>query len=459
MASDVRQSQLRSRWKALGPGLIFAGAAVGVSHVVQSTRGGAEMGTAAVLIVVASCLIKFPAFRFGPFYAAVTGDSLLAGYRRQGLWVLVIFAVLTLAILFTTLAAVTVVSAGLLLNLVPPIGEGLRALGLEASSEQAAVMSALLLALTAILIGSGGYRLLEGLMKVVMPLLMIGTIIATGLAIRQMTVAEFTILPPISTGADRNLLAAMVGWMPAPIDIAVWSSLWTLARARGRRMDRQAVLGDFDAGFLATLVLAILFVLLGAAVMHRSDVEFSASSVEFCGQVIELYTSNLGAWSQPLIASVAFLAMLSTTVTVADGFPRTVAALVRQFRLIGLPSSSAMKKKAVSSAGSVGGSRVDTGSRTVYGIVFAIGSVGATLILWFGLAPENGITFTELVDVVTITSFLAAPLLAFFNHRCVFSSEIPVGDRPTRLWWVWSWIGIVVLGGFAVAYTVGRLVG
>ena len=102
---------------------------------------------------------------------------------------------------------------------------------------------------------------------------------------------------------------------------------------------------------------------------------------------------------------------------------------------------------------------MDTGSRTVYGIAFAIGSVGATLILWFGLAPENGITFTELVDVVTITSFLAAPLLALFNHRCVFSSEIPVGDRPTRLWWVWSWIGIVVLAGFAVAYTLGRLVG
>ena len=128
MANEDQQSHFRSRWKALGPGLIFAGAAVGVSHVVQSTRGGAEMGTAALFIVVVSCLIKLPAFRFGPLYAAVTGESLLAGYRRQGLWVLVTFALLTLAILFTTLAAVTVVSAGLLLNLVPSIGVGLGAL-------------------------------------------------------------------------------------------------------------------------------------------------------------------------------------------------------------------------------------------------------------------------------------------------------------------------------------------
>ncbi len=27
-------------WKVLGPGLLYAGAAVGVSHLVQSTRAG-----------------------------------------------------------------------------------------------------------------------------------------------------------------------------------------------------------------------------------------------------------------------------------------------------------------------------------------------------------------------------------------------------------------------------------
>ena len=31
-------------FKSLGPGLLFAGAAVGVSHLVQSTRAGADFG-------------------------------------------------------------------------------------------------------------------------------------------------------------------------------------------------------------------------------------------------------------------------------------------------------------------------------------------------------------------------------------------------------------------------------
>ena len=33
-----------AKLKNLGPGLLFAGAAIGVSHLVQSTRAGADFG-------------------------------------------------------------------------------------------------------------------------------------------------------------------------------------------------------------------------------------------------------------------------------------------------------------------------------------------------------------------------------------------------------------------------------
>ena len=35
---------MRINLKKLGPGLLFAGAAIGVSHLVQSTRAGADFG-------------------------------------------------------------------------------------------------------------------------------------------------------------------------------------------------------------------------------------------------------------------------------------------------------------------------------------------------------------------------------------------------------------------------------
>ena len=103
----------RSLWIAFGPGLLFAGAAVGVSHLVQATRAGASFGLAALLLVVFACAVKFPAFRAGPHYAAATGHSLLDGYRRQGRWTLVVFALLTLATMFTVTAAVTPATAGI----------------------------------------------------------------------------------------------------------------------------------------------------------------------------------------------------------------------------------------------------------------------------------------------------------------------------------------------------------
>ena len=227
---SVAEPALRSRWRAFGPGLLFAGAAVGVSHIVQSTRGGAAYGTGALLIIVLSCLVKWPAFRFGSLYAAVTGESLLAGYRRQGRWVLAVFALLTLAIIFTTLAAVTVVSAGLLMNLFPHIAPSLEGMGLAPQYHAIMVSALLLLGTTVLLIR--GYRWLERIMKVVMPVLAIATLAATVISLFRISASDITLLPAINDAKDVELTAGIIGWMPAPIDIAVWTSLWALARAR-----------------------------------------------------------------------------------------------------------------------------------------------------------------------------------------------------------------------------------
>ena len=56
----------QSRLKAMGPGLLWAGAAVGVSHLVQSTRAGANFGFAMLWVVIVANLFKYTAFEFGP---------------------------------------------------------------------------------------------------------------------------------------------------------------------------------------------------------------------------------------------------------------------------------------------------------------------------------------------------------------------------------------------------------
>ena len=53
---------------AFGPGLILAAAAIGVSHLVQSTRAGAEFGFTLIWAVVLANLSKYPFLEFGPIY-------------------------------------------------------------------------------------------------------------------------------------------------------------------------------------------------------------------------------------------------------------------------------------------------------------------------------------------------------------------------------------------------------
>ena len=69
--------------KKLGPGLLFAGAAIGVSHLVQSTKAGADFGFGLVWALLLAHFCKYPFFQFGPRYAAATGESLLEGYQKM----------------------------------------------------------------------------------------------------------------------------------------------------------------------------------------------------------------------------------------------------------------------------------------------------------------------------------------------------------------------------------------
>ena len=44
--------------KKLGPGLLFAGAAIGVSHLVQSTKAGADFGLGLVWALIIANIFK-----------------------------------------------------------------------------------------------------------------------------------------------------------------------------------------------------------------------------------------------------------------------------------------------------------------------------------------------------------------------------------------------------------------
>ena len=66
-------------FKTLGPGILFATTAIGVSHLVQSTRAGAKYGFALIGFVLMANILKYPFFEYGSRYANATGKSLIYG--------------------------------------------------------------------------------------------------------------------------------------------------------------------------------------------------------------------------------------------------------------------------------------------------------------------------------------------------------------------------------------------
>ncbi len=427
----------RSFWSAFGPGLLFAGAAVGVSHLVQSTRAGAMFGLSMILVVIVANIVKFPAFRFGPQYAAATGHSLLDGYRRQGRWTLVVFALLTLATMFTITAVVTVVTAGVAIavfGLDPFLASTVGA------ANGPALVSAALIVVAAVLLAGGGYVWLDRFIKIVMPVLTVCTLAAMWFALGRIEWSWGALIPSgaVFDAAGIAFCVALVGWMPSAIDISVWSSLWTVARAKhqGIKPEPRGVLMDFDAGYFATLLLALAFVLLGTGMMYGQGLDFDNNASKFAAQVIDLYTATLGGWAQPLIGTAAFLVMLSTSVTVIDAFPRVVAALVVQLRLAFAPASAERDTSVPLE-----------GDRHVYRIAFTILGAGSIAILVWGMA-----SFTALVDLATTLSFLTAPVLSFFNHRAVHAAEVPKHLQPGTAMTAWSWAAIALQAAFALYF-------
>ena len=69
--------------KSIGPGFLLAGAAIGVSHLVQATRAGADYGFILIWVLIVACISKYPFLEFGPRFAAGTGNHLITGFNKH----------------------------------------------------------------------------------------------------------------------------------------------------------------------------------------------------------------------------------------------------------------------------------------------------------------------------------------------------------------------------------------
>ncbi len=366
-----------------------------------------------IWVILLIHLFKYPFFEFSYRYTAATGNSLLDGYKKLGKWPIVTFLILSFCTAIVNFAAVIKITSDLAAYLF--------------HLQESFITSIGLLVLILGMLFIGRYALLDKAMKTMILVLGLLTVVTFFFALKSGAQAQpgFS-APPLWDTAGITFLIVLMGWMPTPIDASVWPSLWSLERQKqtNYKPGFKEYRIDFHLGYFGSAFLAIFFLGLGALVMYGTGNQFSASGLIFSKQLVSLYSGSIGSWSTQIIAIVVFITMLSTALTVIDGYPRSLEGSLFQI----FPS---LKKF---------GSKI-----YFFWIIFL--SVAASIIIAF--FTKN---MVALLVFATILSFVTAPLFALINYKVVTSKFIPRDSQPPRWLKVLSWAGICFLIVFIVMY-------
>ena len=393
----------------LGPGLLFAGTAIGVSHLVQSTKAGAEYGFGITWALLLAIILKYPFFKYAPKYSLITGESILHGYHRLNSKILPIFFLITLCTMFTIQTAVTIVTAGIANSIFGNL------LSVE-------IWTVIIITFSFLLLLIGKYNTLDKLIKYLILALAISTILSFFLAGFNFNgPTELSQVFP-SNSSGIIFLIAFMGWMPAPLDVSVWNSLWSLEKKKTlKNYNLKNSMFDFNIGYFGTAILGICFIGVGYFTIYGSTETLSDSAGIFSNQLIKLYTISLGDWSYYLIAFAALSTMLSTTITALDASPRAM----------GITTELILNKKLKH-------------GYLLWLIILAIG----TIIIFFAFSSKMGL----LIKIATILSFLTAPFYAIINYILISSKHTPIKNRPSLKMHILSIVGILYLIGFSIFF-------
>lgn len=403
-----------------GPGILFAAASVGISHVVQSTRAGSMFGLGIIGIILFINILKYPLFQFGAQYSLITGTTLIQGYKNISKWALVIHGLFVVMLMFITVASLTIVTSSILIFL----------FSLDMSLFTTSVF---LLIFCMLLVSVGGFKFLEKLVSVLVVLFTVLTITVTAVVLYKYDVAySFSFLPQNVTLDQLFFIVALLGFMPVGLEAGIWASLWTLEKAKStpsvKAMKNFHL--DFKIGYICTIILAVCFVILGTALMYNSGLEFSPRGPVFIEQLIGIYSDVLGKWSVPLVGASAIAALFSTLILLVDGYPRSLMVTYERLYTDEMPWQKRVAMQF-----------------NIHKIIMITGATGSLFLIY-----QFSQSFSSFIDFVTTSAFVMTPVVASLNHLAMNSSAVPDEHKPKGYMKFMSISGIVILSLLALAY-------
>lgn len=320
-----------------------------------------------------------------------------------------LFLLIILVNMFCVTAAIAAVCAGLIKGLVPH------------SSLSINLWVVAILVITSCVLILGGYKMLDGFIKLLSLILLISVLIVFVALLLKGPVHTFSPSEQESVfeGAGLALLVSLLGWMPAGMEASVMHSIWVIKKKENNSsISTKEVLFDFKIGYILTTLLALVFLSIGAYAVYGSGQKLEGNSVAFTNALIQIFTGQLGQWSKLIFFLTAFATIYGTLIVVIDAFGRCL-----------VESIALLRAKAQSHDNSLPWA-------------IALISSGAALLFYF--FKTDMITMLEMA---TTLAFICTPILAWLNFMAISTVEKPTAARK-----VFCLFSLLVLSAFALYY-------
>jgi Mn2+/Fe2+ NRAMP family transporter len=424
MTKILTRTNRKNLLKTLGPGLLFAGTAIGTSHLVLSTRAGAHYGMIFFWIILGTQILKYPFFEFGSRYSSATGNSLLQGFKDQGKWAVILFMLIIFIDMFAVTGAVGAVCGGLLSS----------TFGLSESPMP--VIVGFIFVSTAIMLIIGKYTALDTFMKLI-SIVLFFTVLISFIAVLVKGPIEATtgLKSPaeLVEGAGLALTIGLIGFMPTGMEISVIQSIWAIEKAKvtNYKPTLKESLFDFNLGYIFTTVLALMFVVIGAFTVYGSGQLLEGDAVTFTAKLLEVFTTNLGEWSYYVVAVAAFGTIYGTFIAAWDAFARGFVRGMQVFNFETIEDNKEQQHFL---------------SRYYNIILISIGVGGYLLYYLF----TGGMV--KILEAATVTLFLTTPIIAFLNLRAITGKNIPDTHKPSKGLLLLAYLGLLMMIVFTIYY-------
>jgi Mn2+/Fe2+ NRAMP family transporter len=337
-ASDVEAPPptLAGAFRRIGPGMVLAAAIVGSGELIVTTTYGAQVGYAALWIVLLSCAIKPVVQAEMGRLTIATGETGLESFDRvPGPR----FRVGWLVWAWAAMVLVTQLQVGAMYGGVAQV------LALLVPAVPVAAWVAVLLVLTLALLLGGGYARVERLAMVKVGLFTLLTVLAAVALMRMDTFSWAEAAGGLTFALPREGLAtavAVFGITGVGATELFMYPYWCVekgyARFVGRREETAAWRArargwvrvmhlDILASMVVYTVATVAFYLLGAGILHaRGTVPASRDMIPVLSTI---YTGTLGPWVLPLFYLGAVVVLYGTIFAATAAHSRLFADMCR----------------------------------------------------------------------------------------------------------------------------------